>query len=230
MRKWVLWGHHFSEYQAMFDIPASLSSHKILEIACGPTAVNYELTQNHIQTISCDPWFESDAKKVQKHFLENFDLQIQNIHRHPDRFDVNRYGGLDRLIQKRQEGMQLFFDDYSKGFQEHRYQGLNFKKTLPFENSSFDLALCANYLFTDLVEQNVDFHVAAIKEMARVAYDVRIYPLTNYKAQPSEILGPVLLALQLLGYQVSVQDVSFRFVPESKAMLRIQSGRCELSY
>ena len=67
-----------------------------------------------------------------------------------------------------------------------------------------------------------------IKEMARVADDVRIYPLTNYKAKPSMILGPVLLALQQLGYQVSVQEVAFRFVPESKAMLRVQAGRCEL--
>ncbi|HBB52397.1 MAG TPA: hypothetical protein DCZ80_00665 [Legionellales bacterium] len=229
MRKWVLWGHHYFEYQDMFDLPKQPKEKRVLEFACGVTAVNQELTQNNFQVVSCDPGFEADEKKTHQRFLENFDLQIKNIHEHPHRFDLNKYGGLEQLIQKRQEGMQTFFKDYQKGCKEGRYQHLNFKKPLNFENSSFDLVLCANYLFTDLVEQDVDFHVTAIKEMLRLAHDVRIYPLTNYKAQPSQILGPVLLALQLLGYQVSVQEVPFRFVPESKAMLRIQSGRCELT-
>ncbi len=230
MRKWVLWGHQFAEYQDMFDLPQQPNEKKILELACGPTLVNHELTQKNYHVVSCDPWFDADKAKMQERFSENFDAQVQNIHHHPERFDLKKYGGVEHLITHRHHNMDIFFDDFQEGYQEKRYQKLNSLEHLNFDNSSFDLVLCANYLFTDLYEQDVDFHVNFIQEMVRVAHDVRIYPLTNYKAKPSQILGPVLLALQQQGFQVIIQEVPFRFVPESKAMLRIQSGRCDLSF
>lgn len=228
MRKWVLWGHHFGEYQDMFDLPKTIEHKKILEFACGPTSVNQELVQANNQVISLDPWFEQDKQKMQARFAENFENQIKNIQVHSERFDLIKYGRLEQLKEQRQKGFAQFLNDYDAGWEQKRYQHIHMNKTFPFENASFDFALCANYLFTDLIHQDVDFHVHWIKEMARVAHDVRIYPLTNYKAKPSMILGPVLLALQQLGFQVSVQEVAFRFVPESKAMLRVQAGRCEL--
>lgn len=228
MRKWVLWGHHFGEYQDMFDLPKISEHQKIIEFACGPTSVNQELSQKSNQVVSVDPWFELDLQKMRKRFVENFDFQIDNIKTHPERFDLKKYGGIDQLIEQRQKGMRTFFDDFEAGWQQGRYQHIQMDKVLPFDNACFDYALCANYLFTDLIHQDIEFHVHWIKEMARVARDVRIYPLTNYKAKPSEILGPVLLALQHQGYQVSIQEVPFRFVPESKAMLKVQAGLCEL--
>lgn len=228
MRKWVLWGHQFGEYQDMFDLPKPLDHQKILEFACGPTSVNQEMAQANNQVISLDPWFEQDQQKMQARFEENFENQIKNINAHPERFDLKKYGRLDQLIAQRQKGVAEFLDDYAAGWAQKRYQHIHMDEVLPFENASFDFALSANYLFTDLIHQDVDFHVHWIKEMARVAHDVRIYPLTNYKAKPSMILGPVLLVLQHLGYHVSVQEVPFRFVPESKAMLRVRAGRCEL--
>ena len=227
MRKWVLWGHQFSEYQGMFDLPNHLSKKNILELACGPTLVNQELN-HYSRIVSCDPWFSNDLADIKQKFTDSFKQQVDNIRRHPERFDLNSYGGIDNLIAARHSNMEKFFADYALGWQDKRYQQLHVPNKLAFASSSFDLALCANFLFTDLPEQDIEFHIEFLKEMARVAHDVRIYPLTNYKAKPAKLLGPILLALQQQGYQVSIQDVSFRFVPESKAMLSIKSGRCDL--
>jgi hypothetical protein len=228
MRKWVLWGHQFSDYKEMFDLPAEMNQQKILEFACGPTTVNQELTQQGIDIHSCDPWFESNVDEMRTHFDSHLQHQVQRMQAHPDAFNLKQYGGLEFFVEHRLNGFNQFFKDFPQGLVQKRYIGLSNQK-LPFENHRFDLALCANFLFADLPDQDLDFHVYWISEMLRVAHDVRIYPLTNKYGQPSELLGPVLLALQQLGIQVSVQDVPFRVVPESMAMLKLHSGKCDLA-
>ena len=87
--------------------------------------------------------------------------------------------------------------------------------------------VCSNYFFADLPDAGVDFHLAWFKELSRVAHEIRIYPLT-IAGGPSALLGPILMALQTQDYRVSVQEVPFRLVPSSKAMLKIETGRCAL--
>lgn len=228
MRKWVLWGHQFSEYKEMFDLPADLAQQKILEFACGPTTVNQELTKQGMDVLSCDPWFESNIEVMRENFESHFQLQLQRMQAHPEAFNLKQYGGLETFVHQRQNGFNEFFKDFPGGFQQKRYVGVP-QNQLPFENQRFDKALCANFLFADLSDQDLDFHLYWISEMLRVAHDVRIYPLTNKYGQPSALLGPVLLALNQQGIQVTVQDVPFRVVPESMAMLKLHSGKCDLA-
>ncbi len=63
-----------------------------MEFACGPTSVNQELSQANNQVTSVDPWFDEDKQKMQVRFAENFESQIKNIHAHPERFDLKKYG------------------------------------------------------------------------------------------------------------------------------------------
>lgn len=227
MRKWVLWGHQFSDYQQMFDLTSDISSQRILEFACGPTMVNRELTTKGVNIHSCDPWFEANVDEMREKFESHFQHQIHRMQTHPDAFNLKKLGGLDTFVQQRQQGFNHFFEDYPQGFQQHRYVGVS-QNRLPYSNHRFDMALCANFLFADLSLQDLDFHLHWIEELLRVAHDVRIYPLTNKYGKPSELLGPVLLALQQLGIQATVQDVPFRVVPESMAMLKLSAGKCDL--
>ena len=228
MRKLVLWGHHFSEYVDMFDLEEDLTGKKILEFACGPTAVNYELSSKGHFIQSCDPWFSDDVDAMHQRFNQQLQQQIQRMKEHPERFNFDKYGGIDTFITKREHGFDQFFQDYMTGVHQGRDQTFD-NGHLPFEHSSFDIALCSNFLFADLAEQGLAFQLAWIKELARVANDIRIYPLTDQQGRVSEILGPVLLQLQQDGFQVVIQEVPFRLVPNSKAMLKLSAGRCDLS-
>lgn len=225
MRKWVLWGHHLNEFKEMFALEPSFSDLKILEFACGPTTLNQELKSLNSVVTTMDPWFSSDFLEMQKKFKAHLQFQLTRIEQEPNYFDFERYGGKQSFIEKRVQGMQAFFDDYEKGLAEGRYMLMK-QDRLPFDNASFDLALSSNYFFADLVDQSLDFHLHWIHELTRVANELRIYPLTDQVGQVSELLGPVLLALQDQGYSVSIEEVPFRLFRDSKAMMRIRSNRC----
>ena len=49
--------------------------------------------------------------------------------------------------------------------------------SLPFADGSFDLALCSHLLFLYSAQFDEAFHRASIREMCRVAAEVRIFPL-----------------------------------------------------
>ena len=100
---------------------------------------------------------------------------------------------------------------------------------LPFPDFTFDLALCPNYLFTDEDNQNIDFHLQQIIELARVAKEVRIFPLSDSHGLPSPLLGPVLLALQQDNYGIEVRDVTTFLHPKGSAMLRVWAQQCHVS-
>ena len=227
MRKWVLWGHHLTEYVDMFDLGADIVDKKVLEFASGPTAVNKELTAKSGRIQSCDPWFSADFKKMQHQFSVHLDQQLERMQTFPERFNFDKYGGCETFIAKRQQGISEFLNDYLKGYAQGRYLGVE-DFHLPFPNSSFDIALCSNYLFADLPSQDLEFHLKWIKELARVAHEVCIYPLTENDGQISQWLGPVLLQLQQEGFLVAIQEVPFRLLPNSKAMLKLSSDRCNL--
>lgn len=100
---------------------------------------------------------------------------------------------------------------------------------LPFADFAFDIALCPDFLFTDAENQSIDFHLQQILELARVAKDVRIFPLTNHIGMPSPLLGPVLLCLQQDNYGVEIRDVTTAKHPKGNAMLRVWAQQCHVS-
>lgn len=99
---------------------------------------------------------------------------------------------------------------------------------MPFDNFSFDFALSSHYLFADLDDQDVEFHLKVIKELARVAKEVRIFPLIDRHNQPSPFLGPVLLGLQQENFGAEVREVAYHLQPSGNAMLRVWAQQCEL--
>ncbi len=72
--------------------------------------------------------------------------------------------------------MQRFLADFPGRLGEGRYRA----HTLPhldFRDGAFDLALRSHFLFTYAGQLTLDFHVASIEEMCRVAGEARVFPL-----------------------------------------------------
>lgn len=228
MRKMVLWGHYPHEYKEMFDLSEDDLHKKILEYGCGPTAVNAACHQAMMDVVSCDPLFTLDKAAFSEKASLIFDQMVERVKKNQASFDFSQYGGLDGLIAKRLKGMNAFFEDYETGLTEKRYVPLH-DYTLPFASFSFDFALCSHYLFADLDDQDVDFHLQVIRELARVAKEVRIFPLIDRKGQPSPFLGPVLLGLQKANYGTEIREVSYHLQPMGNAMLRVWAQQCEVN-
>ncbi|ARM35111.1 hypothetical protein [Legionella longbeachae] len=227
MRKLVLWGHSVDEYREMFDLSQEDMNSRILEYGCGPSAVNAQQFQGAHQVVSCDPLFVLDKDTLSSKAIMIFAQMADEVRKEQEQFDFSRNGGLEQLLAYRQEGMKSFFADYEKGKAEGRYLGAaDFH--LPYSDFSFDFALSAHYLFADLEDQTVDFHLNVIRELARVAKEVRIFPLNDMEGKSSELLGPVLLQLQKNGYGVEIREVNYHLHQSENAMLRVWAQKCDI--
>lgn len=227
MRKLVLWGHDVAEYREMFGLSEDEINSSILEYGCGPSAVNSQQAQRDHHVVSCDPLFVLDKDTLASKAVMIFADMADQVKKEQERFDFSRSGSYDNLVAERQKGMKEFFADYEAGKTQGRYVGVA-DYHLPFADFTFDFALSSHYLFADLDDQTVDFHLNVIRELARVAKEVRIFPLIDKEGNTSEFLGPVLLGLQQDNYGVEVKEVDFHLHQSGNAMLRVWAQQCEV--
>lgn len=228
MSNLVLWGHHLDEYQEIFDLTPAQLTGRFLEYASGPSAFNTEMHDAGHQCVSCDPMFTLDKDTFASKATLVFADMLEKISREKEKFNFDYYGNFEGLIEKRRAGMARFFVDYQLGKKEKRYMPID-KITLPFADFSFDIALSSHYLFGDIDDLDLDFHLRVIKELARVAKEVRIFPLIDRLGQASPYLGPVLLDLQHHNYGVEVRSVPYNLQPQGNAMLRVWAQECSIS-
>jgi hypothetical protein len=116
--------------------------------------------------------------------------------------------------------MDRFLKDFPAGLEEGRYRN----ETLPhlrFGGGAFDLALCSHLLFLYSDALSLEFHLAAIEEMCRVAGEARVFPLLGAYGEPSPYLVPVVHRLRELGYGVERRRVPYEFLRGADEMLSV---------
>lgn len=227
MRRAVLWGHHTKEYKEMFDLSDTELSLPLLEYGCGPSAFNSTIHDNNPSVVSMDPLFALSKRELFEKATAMFDERARVLRSTPLLLDVAAYGGLEAFIEYRRQGMALFFKDYDDGVIAKRYRA-DAIEALPFPDFSFNLALSSHYFFADGEGLSVEKALTMIKALARVAKEVRIFPLLNRPSVTSEQLGPVLLGLQQENYGVEVREVACSLYPAGNAMLRIWAQACAI--
>jgi hypothetical protein len=188
-------------------------------------AIQQELSK---PVVSLDPLFMLDKASLSLKASLMMERLILELKKNQHQFDFSHYGNLESFITARREGLAEFLADYEDGCAEKRYLPLD-QKTLPFKDFEFEFCLSSHYLFGDLAHEDIDFHMHVICELARVAKEVRIFPLIDWEGQPSPLLGPVLLGLQKKGYGAEVRKVDYNLQSKGNAMLRVWAQQCSLS-
>jgi hypothetical protein len=105
--------------------------------------------------------------------MATFDALVDNARKAYDEFNWRDIGSPEHLGKVRMAAMERFLADFPIGLQEGRDRA----QALPHLHlcdDAFDLALCSAFLFTYTEQLTLDFHVAAIEEMCRVASEARI--------------------------------------------------------
>jgi len=228
MRKLALWGHNLDDYLEIFDLSSIDLKASFLEYGSGASAFNSMVNEKGGKVISCDPLFIYDNKEIKAEALLIFDEMVERVKSIKDKFDFSKFGGLDGLISLRRKGMDKFFSDYETGKKEGRYISTAENNTLPFPDFTFDYALSSHYLFANFDNQDVNFHLNIIRELLRVAKEVRIFPVIDRFGEPSPFLGPVLLGLNQEQYGVEVREVKYSLQAKGNAMLRVWAEKCNL--
>jgi len=219
----VPWGRSYDEYLQMFDLhPRDLEA-RILGCGDGPASFNAELTRRGGRVISVDPVYEFGAEQLAQRIEETRDEVIGQTRREQHRFVWDAIGSVEELARIRMAAMHAFLDDYDAGKAEGRYLAASLPD-LPFRDGQFELALCAHLLFFYADQLTLEFHRAAVRELCRVAGEVRIFPLVDVNNSPSPRLNPVLEELTAAGFDAQVREVPYQFQRGGNQMLCIR--RC----
>jgi len=192
----VPWGRNLTEYCAMFGLREAERAVSILGCADGPASFNAEGTAAGMRIVSVDPLYAFAAREIR--------ARIEQA----------------TPIASRLQSMENFLADYDAGVAQGRYVSGSVID-LPFPDHSFDLALCSNFLFLYSAQHDLAFHLKAIRELLRVADELRIFPLLELGAVESRHLNAIMLALPRMGVRAERRRVDYELQRDGNEMLVI---------
>lgn len=219
--KVVPWGRSYSEYATMFDLSEADLRLRILGCGDGPAAFNTELTRRGGHIVSVDPIYAFDTAQIKSRISETYDAVMAQMREHESDYVWNAISSVDALGRTRMSAMNAFLSDFDTGKQEGRYFAAELP-TLPFKTGVFDIALSSHFLFLYSIQLSVDFHLQALKEMLRVAHEVRVFPVLTLDGSPSPHLGPIAERLANHGFGTELRRVPYEFQKGGNEMLLIK--------
>ena len=218
----VPWGRSFEEYRRMFALSDKDLTQRILGCADGPASFNAGLTTRGGAVVSVDPLYRFSGEEIRSRIDLVFETVLDETRKNAHEFVWETIASVEALGQTRRKAMDEFLEDYPDGVEEGRYLDGSLPK-LPFREKEFNLALCSHYLFLYSPHLSIDFHVGSIRELCRVAREVRIFPLLELGAVPSRHLDEVRKKLREEEYTVSIVPVDYEFQRGGNRMMKVSS-------
>lgn len=214
----IPWGRSFAEYVAMFALSPRDLEARVLGCGDGPASFNAELSRRGGHVVSIDPLYECRAEAIADRIREVTPVVLGQLRQNLDAFVWHHFDSVDAVGASRHASMNVFLNDFGGEDRDGRYVAAGLP-SLPFVSGSFDLALCSHFLFLYSQQFTLEFHVASLREMARLARDVRVFPLIELGGQRSRHLDGAIAALTSAGFDASVRRVDYEFQRGGSEML-----------
>lgn len=186
----IPWGRSFDEYRRMFDLSADDLAGRVLGCGDGPASFNAEAAARGHAVVSCDPLYAFAAGDIEHCVEECYDTVISQVKQDPGGFVWDYFRDPDHLGACRLAAMRAFLADFDRGRREGRYVAAALPE-LPFASGGFTLAVVSHLLFLYSDRLNLDFHLASLGELLRVAAEVRVFPLLTLRRDWSPHVAPV---------------------------------------
>ena len=216
----VPWGRSRNEYDRMFALTTDHLSGGVLDCGGGPASFTAELAACGERAIAVDPIYQFSGSDIRARFEAIADSMLSQVRATPDDWTWSYHRDPDDLMANRRAALEIFLADYESGRKEGRYL-VGELPALPFSSSSFGLAVCSHLLFLYSELLSEDFHLQAVRELCRVAREVRIFPLLTLSRRPSPYIAAVRSALATAGWQSETTRVDYELQRGGNEMLRI---------
>ncbi len=215
----VPWGRTLSEYRKIFSLTSDDLGKKILGCGDGPASFNVELNTNGGNVTSIDPIYQFSPDQIRSRIEEVYPQIMDQVSKNHTDYVWNDIENVEELGKVRMEAMNIFLRDYENNQKTGRYIKASLP-TLSFDDGEFELALCSHYLFLYSEHVNLNEHIQSMKELCRVAKEVRVYPLLSISNnEESSHLHPVKVELERDGVNVSLVPVKYEFQKGATRML-----------
>ena len=220
----VPWGRSYDEYVSMFSLSSHDLRQNILGCSDGPAGFNSILTRRGGSIVSVDPVYAFSIKEIEKRIDETYEVVLDQTRKNKNEFVWGDISSVEELGRIRMSAMEEFLRDFEQGKSEGRYVAGNLPK-LAFKNKEFDIALCSHFLFLYSDQLSEKFHIDSIKELCRVASQVRIFPLLELGAKKSRHFEPVISKLKEENYKIHIKRVAYEFQKGGNEMMIVESTR-----
>ncbi len=216
----IPWGRSLKEYERMFRLTPDDLSGSMLDCGGGPASFTAEMAADGFHAHSVDPIYLYSGADIRHRFEAIAGSIIEQVRATPDDWTWSYHRDPANLLANRQAALETFLTDYDAGLHEGRYI-VGELPALPFAAGSFSLAVCSHllFLYSDLL--SAEFHLRSVRELCRVAREVRIFPLVTLGRQPSPHLETVRSALTADGWTTEIVSVDYELQRGGNQMLRI---------
>ncbi|ADB35503.1 conserved hypothetical protein [Kribbella flavida DSM 17836] len=204
----------YAEYEAMFDLSDLPES--VLDCCAGGAGFTAEAAARGVDAVAVDPAYELPAAELVDTVRRSLPATSGIVDEHAGNFVWHWYGSPERKDELRLDAADRFLTDVAVAPERYVPGSL---PELPFPDRRFELVLSSHLLFTWADKYDQDWHLAALRELVRVARsEVRVFPLVKQGAgEPVEYL-PELLE-QLDGVQAEIRRVPYEFQAGANRML-----------
>jgi hypothetical protein len=214
------WGRTFNEYRLMFKLSARNLSSGVLDCGGGPASFTAELSASGHRAISVDPIYAHSGSEIRARFEVTAESMLSQVRATPCDWSWSYHRDPDDLLANRRAALERFLADYEHGLRDRRYI-VGELPSLPLPSGSFRLAVCSHllFLYSDLLSEA--FHIESLRELCRVAQEVRVFPLLTLRHEPSPHLSAVRSALVAEGWASEVVCVDYELQRGGNRMLRV---------
>jgi hypothetical protein len=181
---------------------------------------NAELTRRGGTIVSVDPIYAFDTSQIGSRVHETYETVMAQMNKNHSDYVWTAISSVEELGHIRMSAMNAFLSDYDLGKSEGRYIAGELP-ALPVESGSFDIALSSHFWFLYSAHLSAEFHIQALKEMLRVAREVRVFPVLTLDGAKSPHMGVVTEALERHGFGVEVRRVPYEFQRGGNEMLLV---------
>ncbi|HSO05676.1 MAG TPA: SAM-dependent methyltransferase [Pelomicrobium sp.] len=217
-------GRSLTEYAAMFRLTPPDLEDRILGVADGPASFNAELRALDRRVVSIDPIYDLPLIEIERQSRAAIDEVVRQMAARPENWQWSWHRSPEALRRHRHRVLDRFTDDFEAGRKDGRYVAAALPE-LPFPERAFDLALCSHFLLLYAGQLDYRFHVDSLRELLRVAHEVRIYPTLTLEAEPSPHLEPLLRDLRAAGFDAEVLPSEYQLQRGESGMLRVWRHR-----
>ena len=224
----VFYGRSLAEYKLFFnlDLPG-LKGKSVLDCPSGAASFTAEAAPLEIHVTAVDPLFENPAEKLRAIGSADIDHVMDEVEkvRHPSMSGY--FQSVEQMRTARRRSLDLFCADFAVRKAQGNYVPALLPH-LPFADGQFDLVLSGHFLFIYDDRFDYAFHLAAIRELARVSADeVRLFPPAGMNRKPYPQLDQLRRELERDGIASEVIRSNFEFVQgwNQILVLHSKSGR-----
>jgi hypothetical protein len=205
----VISARPFADYAAQFALSDNvLRNGRILDCPGGASDFAATVRSFGGQATSVDPCYAYDISELAQRITADLTRVLDWTAAQPDRFPMDEQGVWCHASAWRDTAEAFLADIQRDRSHNTRHYQPAALPDLPFPNDSFTLAVSGFLLFTYPRYFDVGFHLRALRELLRVAREVRPHPLNDSAGNPCPMLETVLGHLTAEGIQAELMTVS----------------------